>query len=49
MVELRRRAAKDFHFLASLAGEKRVSQGMQAEVAGMIKKFVQRTKETLEK
>lgn len=49
MVELRRRAAKEFHFLAGLAGEKRVSQGMQMEVAGMIKKFVQRTKEKLEK
>jgi carbon monoxide dehydrogenase subunit G len=49
MVELRRKAARDFHLLASLAGEKRVSQGMQAEVAGMIKKFVDRTKEKLER
>ncbi|HEX8286916.1 MAG TPA: SRPBCC domain-containing protein [Pyrinomonadaceae bacterium] len=49
MVELRRKAAREFHLLAGLAGEKRVSQGMQAEVAGMIKKFVQRTKERLEK
>jgi carbon monoxide dehydrogenase subunit G len=49
MVELRRRAAKEFHLLAGLAGEKRVSSGMQMEVAGMIKKFVQKTKEKLEK
>lgn len=49
MVELRRNKAKDFHFLAGLAGENRVSQGMQAEVAGMLKKFVERTKEKLER
>jgi carbon monoxide dehydrogenase subunit G len=49
MVELRRNKAKDFHFLAGLAGEKRVSQGMQAEVAGMLKKFVAKTKEKLER
>ncbi|HEX8637509.1 MAG TPA: SRPBCC domain-containing protein [Pyrinomonadaceae bacterium] len=49
MVELRRNKAKDFHFLAGLAGESRVSQGMQSEVAGMLKKFVQRTREKLER
>jgi carbon monoxide dehydrogenase subunit G len=49
MVELRRNAARDFHLLAGLAGDKRISQGMQAEVAGMIKKFVNKTKEKLEK
>jgi carbon monoxide dehydrogenase subunit G len=49
MVELRRNKAKDFHFLAGLAGENRISQGMQAEVAGMLKKFVERTKEKLER
>ena len=49
MVELKRKAAKDFHLLAGLAGEKRISQGMQAEVTQMIKKFVQKTKEKLEK
>lgn len=48
-VELRRTKAKDFHFLAGLAGEKRVSQGMQMEVAGMLKKFVESTKEKLER
>ncbi len=49
MVELRRNAAKDFHFLAGLAGEKRVSAGMQDEVAGMLKTFIDRTKLKLEK
>lgn len=48
-VELRRSAAREFHLLAGLAGESRVSQGMQWEVAGMIKKFVLRAKEKLEK
>jgi hypothetical protein len=36
-------------FLAGLAGESRVSKGMQMEVAGMIKNFVRRAKEKLEK
>ena len=48
-VELRRNAAKEFHFLAGLAGEKRVSAGMQEEVTGMLNKFIERTKEKLEK
>ncbi len=48
-VELRRNAARELHLLAGLAGENRVSQGMQWEVSGMIKKFVQRAKDKLEK
>ena len=48
-VELRRKAARELHLLAGLAGESRVSQGMQWEVAGMIKKFVQKAKDRLEK
>ena len=47
-VELRRKAARELHLLAGLAGEKRVSQGMQWEVSGMIKKFVQKAKDKLE-
>jgi carbon monoxide dehydrogenase subunit G len=47
-VELRRNAARELHLLAGLAGEKRVSQGMQWEVSGMIKKFVQKAKVRLE-
>ncbi len=48
-VELRRKNARELHLLAGLAGEKRVSQGMQWEVTGMIKKFVQKAKDRLEK
>ncbi len=47
-VELRRKSARELHFLAGLAGEKPVSKGMQMEVAGMIKKFVQKAKQKLE-
>ena len=47
-VELRRNAARELHLLAGLAGESRVSQGMQREVAGMIRKFVQKAKEKME-
>jgi len=47
-VELRRNSARELHFLAGLAGESRVSKGMQTEVAGMIKNFVRRAKEQLE-
>ncbi len=47
-VELRRNSARELHLLAGLAGESRVSKGMQWEVAGMIKKFVQKAKEKME-
>lgn len=47
-VELRRKNAREFHLLAGLAGESRVSKGMQWEVTGMIKKFVSKAKEKLE-
>ena len=48
-VELRRKSARELHFLAGLAGESNVSRGMQWEVAGMIQKFVQKAKEKLER
>ncbi|MCA1622211.1 MAG: hypothetical protein LC768_00220 [Acidobacteria bacterium] len=47
-VELRRSSARELHLLAGLAGESKISKGMQWEVAGMIKKFVQKAKEKLE-
>ncbi len=47
-VELRRNSARELHLLAGLAGESRVSKGMQAEVAGMIRNFVSRAKQRLE-
>lgn len=46
-VELRRNSARELHLLAGLAGESRISKGMQAEVAGMIRKFVHKAKEKL--
>ena len=49
IVELRRKSARQLHLLAGLAGEAPISRGMQAEVAGMIKNFMQRAKEKLEK
>jgi carbon monoxide dehydrogenase subunit G len=48
-VELRRNSARDFHLLAGLAGESRISKGMQWEVSVMIKKFVQKAQDKLEK
>ncbi len=48
-VELRRNSAREFHLLAGLAGESRISKGMQWEVSAMIKKFVQKAKDKLEK
>jgi len=48
-VELRRNSARELHLLAGLAGESRISKGMQAEVAGMIRNFLKRAKEKLER
>jgi len=47
-VELRRNKARELHLLAGLAGESNVSQGMQWEVAAMLKKFVAKAKNKLE-
>lgn len=48
-VELRRDSARQFHLLAGLAGESRISREMQSAVAVMIRKFVQKAKEKLER
>ncbi len=48
-VELRRNSARELHLLAALAGESRISKGMQAEVAGMIRNFVKQAMEKLER
>lgn len=48
-VEIRRRNAADLHLLAGLAGEKAISSSMQRRVAAMIKTFLQKSKERLEK
>lgn len=49
IVELRRAKAKELHPLAALASAASISKGMQTEVSQMIKKFLQKSKEKLEK
>jgi carbon monoxide dehydrogenase subunit G len=48
-VELRRGKATELHLLAGLAGEKLISQQMQQRVEKMIKTFLAKAKEKLEK
>jgi carbon monoxide dehydrogenase subunit G len=49
IVELRRTRAKELHPLAALSNAAAISKGMQTEVSQMIKKFLQKSKEKLEK
>src|SRR5215204_5674692 len=49
MVELRRKSARELHMLAGLAGESLISSEMTKKVSEMIKVFIQRAKEKLEK
>jgi hypothetical protein len=49
MVELRRRSARDLHMLAALAGESIISKEMSNKIAEMIKTFIKRAKDRLEK
>ena len=49
MVELRRSSARDLHYLAGLAGESLISNEMSKRIAEMIRVFVERAKERLEK
>jgi carbon monoxide dehydrogenase subunit G len=49
MVEIRRRSARDLHYLAGLAGETLISNEMSKRIAEMIKIFIDRAKERLEK
>src|SRR5688500_11933245 len=49
MVELRRKSARELHYLAGLAGESLISTEMTQKVREMIKVFIQRAKEKLEK
>ncbi len=49
MVELRRKKARDLHSLAWLAGESLISSEMTKRIAEMIKTFIERAKEKLEK
>lgn len=49
VVELRRSSARELHLLAGLAGERVISSEMSKRVTQMIKTFVQKAKEKLEK
>lgn len=49
MVELRRKSARDLHYLAGLAGESLISSEMTKRIAEMIKVFIERAKVRLEK
>jgi carbon monoxide dehydrogenase subunit G len=49
MVELRRRSARDLHYLAGLAGETLISNEMSKRIGEMIRVFIDRAKERLEK
>ncbi len=49
MVELRRRSARDLHMLAGLAGETIISNEMSKKITEMIRVFIERAKEKLEK
>jgi carbon monoxide dehydrogenase subunit G len=48
MVELRRKSARELHYLAGLAGESLISNEMAKKVQEMIRVFIQRAKEKLE-
>jgi carbon monoxide dehydrogenase subunit G len=49
MVEIRRRSARELHYLAGLAGESLISSEMSKKVQEMISVFIQRAKERLER
>ena len=49
MVELRRKSARELHMLAGLAGESLISTEMSKKISEMIKVFIQRAKDRLEK
>jgi len=48
-VELRRRSARDLHYLAGLAGESLISSEMTKRVTEMIRVFIDKAKERLER
>ncbi len=48
-VEIRRKSAKDLHYLAGLAGETIISKEMSRRISQMILVFIEKAKEKLEK
>lgn len=49
MVELRRKSARDLHLLAGIVGESVISNELSKKITEMIRVFIQRAKEKLEK
>ena len=49
MVELRRNSGRDLHYLAGLAGESLISSEMTKSITEMIRVFIEKAKERLEK
>jgi carbon monoxide dehydrogenase subunit G len=49
MVELRRKSGRELHYLAGFAGESLISSEMTKRIREMIKVFIDRAKERLEK
>jgi hypothetical protein len=49
MVEIRRRSARDLHMLAGLVGERIISNEMTKRITEMIRVFIDRAKEKLER
>jgi hypothetical protein len=49
MVELRRKSARDLHMLAGVVGESLINKEMTEKITEMIKTFIARAKERLEK
>jgi uncharacterized membrane protein len=49
MVELRRKSGRDLHMLAGIVGESVISSEMTKKITEMIKVFIQRAKDRLEK
>ena len=47
--ELRRRSARDLHLLAGLAGESLISSEVNKRIADLIRIFIDKAKEPLEK
>lgn len=48
-IELRRNSASDLHFLAGVAGESIISQEMSRQIGKMLKVFIQKAQESLER
>jgi len=49
MVELRRKSSRDLHYLAGLAGETIISNELSKRISEMIRTFIERAKDRLEK